>query len=458
MTEELNLLYVGQRHLGYGRAGVDLAKALTKQGVRIYDDQGDPPMALHQSSGDQLVARQGRSTPPKPTRCICWVSVPSHVGWWWKGQHTSMLTMWEAAILPEDFRQIMHEFDQIMVPSMQNVELFSHYHPNVKYLPLGVDPEQWHYVPRADPSPTFRFLHAGSGARKGPDLAHRAFRTVFPHPEALSPSPVLVMKNPKSEEFYGPNVEMVSGRLSDDEEIALYESCHAMVMPSRGEGFGLQPLQAMAQGMPTILTNAHGHAAFADLAIPIDWSWKPAEYFVYGDAGDWWEPDFEELCEAMWDVYHNYSAHLALATASAEVIAAEWTVDIMASRFREMLPLDEPGPDTTEYHIPERRKFLVRVNKGMQCDIGGLMHRFEPGKDYWQNADVKRLLFEGGNLDVSCLPKNNDDPTVDSGLSPRQLGRVEDYAAEHAWCPSCRQRLNTQPTKADAIEAEMSHA
>jgi hypothetical protein len=368
-----------------------------------------------------------------------------------------MLTMWEASILPEDFRQSMHEFDQIMVPSMQNVELFSRYHPNVEYLPLGVDKTQWHYTPRPDPTPTFRFLHTGSGARKAPDLAFRAFQTVFPHPERMDPPPVLVMKNPKGDEFWGPNIEMVTGRLSDEDEIALYESCHAMVMPSRGEGFGLQPLQAIAQGMPTILTNAHGHEGFAHLGIPIDWHWDEASYFVYGDAGQWWEPDFEQLCEAMHDVYHNYAEHLRVAKINAGIVADKWTSDQTATNFRTLLSpyIDEPGPTDRVAHIPEKRKFLVRVNAGMQADIGGLTHRFEEGRDYWQHADVKRLLFEGGHLDISCLPKYNDNPDVEQGLSPRQLGRQEDYAAEHAYCPACRQRLNTLPTKADDIEAEM---
>ena len=66
----------------------------------------------------------------------------------------------------------------------------------------------------------------------------------------------------------------------DSEELDLYRSCHAYLQPSRGEGFGLQPLQALALGRPTILTNAHGHASFAHLGIPLDSTMQKAAYFT----------------------------------------------------------------------------------------------------------------------------------------------------------------------------------
>ncbi len=48
--------------------------------------------------------------------------------------------MWETRKLPEPFRESLHELDRMIIPSEQNVELFSQYHPNVKSMPLGVDP------------------------------------------------------------------------------------------------------------------------------------------------------------------------------------------------------------------------------------------------------------------------------------------------------------------------------
>src|SRR5205807_7448785 len=98
------------------------------------------------------------------------------------------------------------------------------------------------------------------------------------------PIPRLVMKNPKAENFYGDRVLMVTGRMSNQAEIDLYQNAHCYLQPSRGEGFGLQPLQALACGIPTILTDAHGHKDFAHLGLGLSSKMAKADYFIYGDA------------------------------------------------------------------------------------------------------------------------------------------------------------------------------
>ena len=242
--------------------------------------------------------------------------------------------------LPEDFRQTFNELDTIIVPSEHNLELFSQYHDNVRYMPLGVDPDLWHYIPPTNPDRFFNFMIAGRGERKGIDLAFRAFREVFrPGTPLNGPAPRLIMKSLKGHnECYGVvGVDQVTGRLSPIEERDLYASAHCYLQPSRGEGFGLQPLQAIALGRPTILTNAHGHASYADLGIGLDWRPTKSGEFIYGDAGDWWEPSYDDLCEAMWDVYQNWEVHAERAKKSAQVVAEEWTWQNVGDRFMEIL-------------------------------------------------------------------------------------------------------------------------
>lgn len=449
---ELTLIHVKNRSMGYGRAGVDLAAALTKQGVKVWDTLGPTPDGV--SVSEAHTPREGDIPPPYPTANVCWVSVPGHANWWYEGQKAAVFTMWEASYLPEAFRENLHEFDQIIVPSYDNVELFSQYHDNVKFVPLGVDATKWKPRTRPPVHGQFRFLIGGSGARKGTDLAHRAFRTVFPKPDTLDPAPTLVMKNPKGEHFYGPGIEVVSGRLTDEEEIDLYASCHAYVQPSRGEGFGLQPLQAMSTGMPTILTNAHGHESFAHLGIPIGWEWADSDYFIYGDAGKWWEPDFEELCEAMWDVYKNYTTHATRARDAALHINNNWTMKQSAEKFAACFDLDAPPVKGNKVHRTVRKLYPVVVDRIYVADIGGVRHVFQPGKKYYEPADVKRILFESGKLDPICLEQSMEG-VVDSGLHPMQLGMKEEYAAEHSYCPTCAQRLNTVPTRAEDIYDDM---
>jgi len=451
---ELTMLYVHGNNMGYGRMGTEIAKALEADGVDLYDSLGvgppqfDMPEAVERTMATHfgvspVIQRKARV---KKTNAVCWFSTPGHASWWWQGQRPSIVTMWEAQRLPEPFREQLHEFETVIVPSAQNVELFSRYHDNVQYMPLGVDPEVWHYTPRQQ-SRYFNFLIGGSGLRKGTDLAYKAFMRVFGDWDGKGREPRLLMKNPRGEDFAGPRVQMTMGRLSAEEEVALYEEAHCYLQPSRGEGFGLQPIQALAQGIPTILTAAHGHAAFAHLGIPLDSTPSKSAYFVYGDAGDWWEPDFEQLCEAMRDVYANAGAHNAIAEYSAIAVAANFTWARTAQRFQQILgdQLTTPYTGDSTWVLPERKLYEVITNKDWVADIGGTVFNFTKGVAVHAPADVKRVLFEGELLDPACLDPDDED----MGLAPEQVERLGKYLAAHSACPACHQTPGL--TRADVL-------
>jgi hypothetical protein len=445
---ELTLNYVHTETMGYGRLGTKLAAALTEAGITVYDDMGEPP-DWYQGNPERALNLAERTTAPSPTNVACWVSTPSHARWWYEGQHTTMFTMWETMRLPEAFREHLHEFETVIVPSKQNLELFSRYHPNVRYVPLGMSPNEWAYRERTPPDRYFRFLIGGSGLRKGTDIAFEAFRTVFPQAHRMHPQPTLVMKNPRNEPYYGDCVEIISGKLPAEAEQDLYGSAHCYLQPSRGEGFGLQPLQAIAQGCPTILTNAHGHEAFAHLGVPIGWTPEKAGYFIFGDAGDWWLPNFEELCEAMHDMYHNYSQHQAVALEASKRAHREFTWARTVEKLRGVWGdlLTTPYRGDGSHHRLEAKLYPLMVNQPHKCEIGPETFILKPGVMYYEHADVKRILFEAGLLDPACLSDE------DNGLTEAQMARLGYYRAAHEYCPTCSQRLNTQPTKADAHEA-----
>lgn len=450
---ELGLYYVhgnaisAAGQIGYGRLGIQLARAIEAEGVEVYD---------HLPKPDDPVSSEGFKS--KITGTAMWVSVPGHLDGWWDGQHLAIFTMWEATRLPEGFLENLHHFDTVFVPSQQNLELFSAHHPNVKLVMLGVDPEDWHYVKRQEPTNEFRFLVGGSGPRKGVDLAHRAFLTLWSKEGSWGdgPKPYLILKSPKGDEFYGPRIQGIPGRLSDKEEINLYASAHCYLQPSRGEGFGLQPLQAIAQGLPTILTDAHGHASFAHLGYGIGSELVKANYFTgYGDAGEWWEPDFDDLVERMRWVYDNYAEACKKARDSAQVVAANWTWDRTAKDILSEIPLGEyvgPGGfnqigEHTAWCKPVGDLFRVRVTKRWMADVAGARLVFDPGIDYWAPADVKRLLFEGGNLDPATMDAE--------GLSPDEVDRMDGYRWDKSFCPVCDQQLNTGIRKQDVILEQM---
>ena len=430
MTDRsLQMLYVHSTSIGYARLGVKLADALQRDGIKVVD---------HLDPDDR-----------DPHHLVCWVSTPSHATGWFDGQHKVILTMWESQTIPEAFREGLHNFDQVLVPSEQNLELFSRYHPNVAKIPLGIDTREWAYRPRKAPTTDFRFLIGGSGARKGQDLAYKAFRKVFATWPSDMPRPVLQFKSPRPVEYVGERIEVIGGRISDEAERDLYGAAHCYLQPSRGEGWGLQPLQAIAQGLPTILTDAHGQAEFAHLGMGISAALVPADYFMYGDAGEWWEPSLDELCERMEWVYHHYDQAVEQARFSSAVAHRDFSWEKVADRFVNAigpahfrLPYEGSGVWTK----PDIKRYLVRVNKPWRAEIAGAHFQFTPGVDTWEVADVKRLLFEAGVLDPSCVTVNPADAPlteIETGLTVSQLADFGAYSASQSYCHACHQKLNS---------------
>lgn len=431
---ELNMLYLHSNSMGYGRMGMHVAAEMEKLGVHIYDHlspDGPVPDAAAYVRDAVAGPNAGRS------KVILWLTVPTHARGWWKGQTPCILTMWEAMTLPESFRETIDNFDTVIVPSPQNLELFSEFHPNVKYVPLGVDPVRWAPRRREMPTTEFRFLIGGSGLRKGTDLAVKAFKKLWPRGTHFGdkPIPTLTLKNPRGENFYGERIHMVSGKISDNEETDLYYNAHCYLQPSRGEGFGLQPLQAIASGCPTILTDAHGHGSYAHLGLGLESKPSEAAYFVYGDAGQWWEPNFDQLCQRMENVYENYAYHRSNAYIFGKVACREFTWENTAKGIIEAIGPERmtayDGPE--EWFQPTVKLFPIITNCDHVHEVAGHMYSYRQGKEYYEVADVKRILFEAGKLDPACLDSG--------GLAPEQVEKLGKYRAAYEHCPTCGKPL-----------------
>jgi hypothetical protein len=81
---------------------------------------------------------------------------------------------------------------------------------------------------------------------------------------------------------------------------ALYHSADVMVLPTRGEGFCMPAAEAIAVGLPLIITDYGGHMQFCrpGVARLVRHRMEPSP--VFGQSRSTWaEPDFEDLCSAM---------------------------------------------------------------------------------------------------------------------------------------------------------------
>ena len=191
----------------------------------------------------------------------------------------------------------------------------------------------------AAPGKSFRFLHVSSCfPRKGADVLIEAFGRAFGKSDDVS----LIIKtfdNPHNqvkqwlaqagagkEDF--PEVIVIEEDISESQLKALYESCHALVAPSRAEGFGLPLAEAMLSGLPVITTGWGGQLDFCSprTAWLIDYKFAPAEthFAIFGSV--WAEPDKDSLAETLREVRNLTHQDRVARTAAAK--------ELLRSRFK----------------------------------------------------------------------------------------------------------------------------
>ena len=439
---DINLQSHTEVESGYGRFGRFVKRELEALGVVSLGDLGVYPEL------DPSTVEPGRAAGCELARVALWLSTPPHVRGWYEGQFATIFTMWESSEIPPGFRTNIDKFDRIFVPSLQNQELYGRFHPDVRYIPLGVAGS---WAPRARPPvrTTFEFLTAGFGPRKGVEQVIEAFHTVFPDPDRMNPRPHLTCRS-KQTNTTARGVDIIHQTLDGPEERDLYARAHCFVSGSKGEGWGLMPLQAITQGCPTILGDAHGHAAFAHYGIPIGTHpYKCAGATFWGDGGEWWEPDFGQMCEAMEDVYSRYEHYERAAAWNAHLAYQEFSWRHTAEKivFELADQLYEEPPRTRVWKPAPGKLFHIRVNKAVTYTINGQQHSFLPGQDYYEAPDLKRQILASGHLDMSTF-------------DPHDLG-VEDspdfdhLRAINSICPTCHQKYNIDKTPQQLVDEEL---
>ena len=271
----MDVFGVGIPHVGYGRMADSLRDALSKK-VTISADAG----------------------------AILFCVPPDMVKGWYEGQRTACLTMWETTLVPPRYTRLLKMFDQVIVPCPWNAELFDPYHHDIKVIPLGVDTELWQ-PQDVVVNDRFRFITGGSGwKRKGIGQIIQAFRDAnLPDSELLIKVTPHLLDDPGVYNF-GPNIRVVKETMTLEAERDFYATADCFVSATRGEGFGMIPLQNLALGNRVIAPNHTGHEWFADLFdYPLGWKYGKAEMQYFTDIGDWFVPNHDEMVDAMKAVY-----------------------------------------------------------------------------------------------------------------------------------------------------------
>lgn len=221
-----------------------------------------------------------------------------------------LYTMFESSKIPEDWIEILKLADMVIVPSRWCQGVFAESGVKTKVVPLGYDDKVFKYIERPVHKP-YTFLHYDAfNTRKGHFEVFNAFNKAFEGNKDVK----MIFKTvrdavsvPISPTQY-PNIEVIYGDVPQSELMEIMSRADAFVFPSRGEGFGLTPLEAMATGLPSIVPNAHGISDYFNPNYMLEAKVGGASVPIYRrltDVGEMIKVDEDDLAEKMkWLVAH----------------------------------------------------------------------------------------------------------------------------------------------------------
>lgn len=261
-----------------------------------------------------------------------------------KNKYKIGYTPWESTKVPNSWRYNMSQCDEIWATSTFVKEIYeqNNVHTNIHVIPHGVT-DEWTIFER-ELTGKFNFIHVGGDSkRKNAQMVVDAFLELFDG--NLDFQLILKYNNYCHAEIYlnnslvpainHPQIIGIPDIFDIEDLVRLYHKCHCMIYPTSGEGFGLIPLEAMATGLPTILTNATGCTDYAHLGIPISATMIKADWndHVYNtDTGLWAAPDFDEILTTMETVVNEYDIVADSAVKSARIVHAEWSWPAVADK------------------------------------------------------------------------------------------------------------------------------
>lgn len=265
-------------------------------------------------------------------------------------------TMCEADHIAPVWARKLNTMDYIIVPNKWNKMVFRDCDVRrpIEIIPPGIDTERFPYYERPERE-YFTFGIVGyldQFDRKGAFDVIRAFASEFEPNEKVR----LILKSSDPSfgyysRFTDPRIRTITENVSFEELNELYRKLDCFVFPSKAEGIGLPPREAMSTGLPTIITNWSGltdiaHGAYYEpknrmdtysISFPI----TPIRYekrpnFIEQD-GNWAIMDIKRLMFWMRYVYENRSISRRVGKAGSDYIKQRFDWKIVAQKLKVYL-------------------------------------------------------------------------------------------------------------------------
>ena len=383
---------------GFPRVCRSLALDLADMGVEIRllnTTPKDVPFLLKEDVGRLTGFTQQTWTPEIWLSLNPFCSFLQNVRGWNIG-----MSMWESPTIPS-FGRMCRGVDEVWVPSIFNWNTFRSAIPvpphKLAYMPLAVNTDI--FSPSASKikitggAKDYDFVYGclcGYSARKGVDLVLAAHFELFDsidnvalfikgdgYGEKKLPLDIVELKTghlvdglniSKDEKKivqaavnnHNPTVLHSFDSFNDSYLASIYRSLNLFVLPSRGEGFGLPPLEAMSCEVPVIGTKATGMEEYMleEISYPVrsngwkadprcDWITKFYSGVLFAD------PDYAQYRDLVWYVYTHRDEAKEKGKKAREFVVDTYDTKVVISRLKRRLEEIVGGKKTTENFWPE---------------------------------------------------------------------------------------------------------
>lgn len=328
---------------GYAETATCIFRALVEEGVEVHYLCCHDDFIYEPPSYDLLVNALRKIEPEDEPIRVVYSTVPFfHQN---AGQYKVGWSMIEVDKICDRWVRACNKMDEVWVPTFMNKEAFvaSGVNVPVKVVPLGIDTKQFKptFLPFiAHDDFKFRFFASGFWQlRKRWDLLMIAFAEEFAGQTDVG----LLCKTVSQQdpdEVTGQIHQWVGHRIDDQvaiieggfpwwEYVQMMRACHAFVLPTSGEGYGCPPVQALACGLPVIVTDCQGPGEVLRddkgepfpgvrfLAAELEPTKVGHEYY---EGSNWWVPDVQDIRAAMREVYENYQVWKEAALVGSEMV------------------------------------------------------------------------------------------------------------------------------------------